>query len=70
MGGDSNVLMVALWLSLCVVFQVQTGKRHCHRHCQVRKNTFTQMWSELLTGFLIQEAEQEMGGLTPGNVTQ
>lgn len=64
------VLMVALWLSLYVVFQVQTGKRHCHHHRQVRKNTFTQIWSELLTRFLIQEVEQEVGGLTPGDVTQ
>lgn len=64
------VLMVALWLSLSVVFQVQTGKRHCHRHHQVRKNTFTQICSELLTRFLIQEVEQEVRGLTPGDVTQ
>lgn len=62
------VLMVALWLSLSVVFQVQTGKRHRHR--QVRKNTFTQIWSEILTRFLIQEKKQEVRGLTPGDVTQ
>lgn len=60
------VLMVALWLSLCVVFQVPTGKRHR----QVRMNTFTQIWSELLTRFLIQEVGQEVGALTPANVTQ
>lgn len=66
------VPMVALWLSLCVVFQVPTGKCHCHRHRhqQVRKNTFTQIGSESLTRFLIQEVGQEVGGLTPGDVTQ
>lgn len=60
------VLMVALRLSLCVVFQVPTGKRHR----QVRKNAFTQIWSELLTRFLIQEVGKEVGGFTPGNVVK